>query len=246
MRDCRRTARPCHPPRMPIHTRLRLPALAALCLCAAACSPPPLPFARLAGLITDGDLDEVSGMAASRAHEDVLWAIEDSGNPARLYALSRRGRVLARYKVEGAKNDDWEDLASFDRGGKHYLLVADTGDNGGKRRDFVLHVEDVLQLPVVPFRPERVVGGGVDELRVDPQALAQPTHASCEDMRGSKRPSDLSRRHRPVLEGQHAGPRPRPERADSGKLGDDVLRDPVAEVLILLRPARVVEVQHGD
>ena len=47
-------------------------------------------------------------------HEDVLWAVEDSGNPARLYAISRRGRVLARFKVEGAKNKDWEDLASFD------------------------------------------------------------------------------------------------------------------------------------
>jgi len=125
---------------MPIHTRLRLSALAALCLCAAACAPPSLPFARLAGLITAGDLDEVSGLAASHAHDDVLWAIEDSGNPARLYAISRRGRVLARYKVEGAKNLDWEDLASFDLRGKHYLLVADTGDNGGLRRDFLLHV----------------------------------------------------------------------------------------------------------
>ena len=125
---------------MPIYLRLRLPALAALCLCAAACAPPPLPFARLAGLITSGDLDEVSGLAASRIHHDVLWAIEDGGNPARLYALSRRGRVLARYKVEGAKNIDWEDLATFDLDGRHYLLVADTGDNGGRRRDFVLHV----------------------------------------------------------------------------------------------------------
>ncbi|RZA19834.1 MAG: hypothetical protein EOP93_07650 [Lysobacteraceae bacterium] len=125
---------------MPIHLRLRLFALAALTVCVAACAPPPLPFARLSGLITDGDLDEVSGMAASQAHDDVLWAIEDSGNPARLYALSRRGRVLARYKVEGARNIDWEDMASFDLDGRHYLLVADTGDNGGQRRDFVLHV----------------------------------------------------------------------------------------------------------
>ena len=125
---------------MPIQTRLRLSAFAALCLCAAACAPPSLPFARLAGLITDADLGEISGIAASRVREDVLWAIEDSGNPARLYAISRRGRVIARYRVEGAKNIDWEDMAGFDLGGKHYLLVADTGDNGGKRRDFVLHV----------------------------------------------------------------------------------------------------------
>ena len=125
---------------MPIHPRLRLATLAMLFLCATACAPPSLPFARLAGLITSGDLDEISGLASSRAHDDVLWAIEDSGNPARLHALSRRGRVLARYKVEGAKNIDWEDLASFDLDGRHYLLVADTGDNGGKRRNFVLHV----------------------------------------------------------------------------------------------------------
>lgn len=125
---------------MPIHPRQRLSALAALLLCASACAPPPLPFARLAGLITSGELDEVSGMAASRAHDDVLWAIEDSGNQARLHALSRRGRIIARYRVEGASNIDWEDLASFDLDGRHYLLVADTGDNGGRRRDFVLHV----------------------------------------------------------------------------------------------------------
>ena len=125
---------------MPIHPRQRLSALAALLLCATACAPPPLPFARLAGLITSGDLDEVSGMAASRTHDDVLWAIEDSGNRARLHALTRRGRILARYRVEGARNTDWEDLASFELDGRQYLLVADTGDNGGQRRDIVLHV----------------------------------------------------------------------------------------------------------
>lgn len=125
---------------MPIRPALRLFALAAIGLCAAACSPPSLPFARLAGLITSNELDEVSGLAASRAHDGVLWAINDSGNPARLYAISRRGRLLARYDVAGAKNIDWEDLASFDMQGRHYLLVADTGDNGGKRQDFALHV----------------------------------------------------------------------------------------------------------
>ena len=125
---------------MSIHSRLRLSALTALLVCATACAPPSLPFARLAGLITDGELDEVSGIAASRSHDDVLWAIEDGGNPARLHAISRRGKVIARYRVEGARNIDWEDIASFDLDGRHYLMVADTGDNGGLRRDFRLHV----------------------------------------------------------------------------------------------------------
>lgn len=125
---------------MPIRPALRLTLLAAWLACATACTSPSLPFARLAGLVTHGELDEISGLAASRVDDDVLWAIEDGGNPARLYALSRRGRLLARYEVKGTRNLDWEDMASFDLDGKHYLLVADTGDNGGTRQDFMLHV----------------------------------------------------------------------------------------------------------
>lgn len=125
---------------MPIRPSPRLSLLAALLLGVAACAPPSLPFSRLAGLITTGLLDEISGLAASHVHEDVLWAINDGGNPAELWAINRRGRPLARYDVRGARNIDWEDLASFTLQGKHYLLVADTGDNGGKRKDIVLHV----------------------------------------------------------------------------------------------------------
>ena len=126
---------------MPIRPSSRLSLLAALLLlCVVACAPPSLPFSRLAGLITTGQLDEISGLAASHVHEDVLWVINDGGNPAELYAINRRGRVLARYDVRGARNIDWEDLASFTLQGRHYLLVADTGDNAGKRKDIVLHV----------------------------------------------------------------------------------------------------------
>ena len=125
---------------MSIRPLPRLSLLAALLACVVACAPPSLPFARLAGLITFGLLDEISGLAASHVHEDVLWTINDGGNPAEIFAINRRGRVLARYNVRGARNIDWEDLASFSLDGKHYLLVADTGDNGGKRKDFVLHV----------------------------------------------------------------------------------------------------------
>ncbi|MDI1251955.1 hypothetical protein [Thermomonas sp.] len=139
---------------MPIRPALRLSILAALALCVAACAPAPLPFARLAGLITSKELDEVSGFAASHAHEDVLWTINDSGNPARLYAISLRGQELAHFDVEGAKNIDWEDLASFNLDGKHYLLVADTGDNGGMRKSITLYVfEEPTSLANGTLRP---------------------------------------------------------------------------------------------
>ncbi|MEO6227171.1 MAG: hypothetical protein ABIO61_04845 [Thermomonas sp.] len=139
---------------MPIRPVLRLSILAAFSACVLACAPAPLPFARLAGLITSTDLDEVSGFAASHAHSDVLWTINDSGNPARLYAISLRGTKLAQFEVEGAKNVDWEDLASFDLDGKHYLLVADTGDNGGRRKSVTIYVfEEPAKLANASLRP---------------------------------------------------------------------------------------------
>jgi hypothetical protein len=139
---------------MPIRPVLRLSIFAALAWCVLACAPAPLPFARLAGLITSPEMDEISGFAASHAHQDVLWAMNDSGNPARLYAISLRGKKLAQFEVEGATNIDWEDLASFDLDGKHYLLVADTGDNGGLRKSITLYVfEEPAILANATLRP---------------------------------------------------------------------------------------------
>ena len=120
--------------------RLRPVAAFALLLCIAACTPQNEPFARLSGLLLDDRLREVSGMAASRAHADVLWMLNDGGNDAALYAVSLRGRRLARLALDGVPNTDWEDLAAFEMDGRRYLLIADTGDNGGLRRTLQLHV----------------------------------------------------------------------------------------------------------
>ena len=69
-----------------------------------------------------------------------MWLVEDGGNPAKLHAISKRGRRLASYAIDGISNTDWEDLAAFELDGKRYLLIADTGDNGGLRRTLLLHV----------------------------------------------------------------------------------------------------------
>ena len=98
------------------------------------------PQPRLGGLVVDGGLGEASGLAASRVHRDTFWLVEDGGNPAELHAISKRGRRLATYTIEGISNTDWEDLAAFELDGKRYLLIADTGDNGGLRRTLLLHV----------------------------------------------------------------------------------------------------------
>lgn len=96
--------------------------------------------ANLSGLLVDPQLDEISGLAASRRHPGVLWLHDDGDNPARLFAVDTRGRRKATFRVEGLPKTDWEDIAAFELDGRRYLMVADVGDNGGLRRSLQLHV----------------------------------------------------------------------------------------------------------
>ena len=96
--------------------------------------------ATMTGWMTDPALPEVSGMAASHAHPGTLWVENDSDNPADVYAVSPGGTLLATLHVDGVPNIDWEDFASFDMDGHHYLILSDTGDNGGIRKTLALHV----------------------------------------------------------------------------------------------------------
>jgi hypothetical protein len=93
-----------------------------------------------AGVLADPELDEVSGLAASRAHPGIYWAQNDSGGGARLVAMAADGARVASYSVSGAENVDWEDIDAFELDGKRYLMVADTGDNGGIRKLLTLYV----------------------------------------------------------------------------------------------------------
>lgn len=76
------------------------------------------------------DLDEVSGVAASRQHADRYWAIEDSGNRAAVYGFGRAGDDVQTVVVDGVLNIDWEDIAvGPGPDGGELLWIADTGDN---------------------------------------------------------------------------------------------------------------------
>ncbi len=133
---------------------MRLPrALSAFACCAllAACDGEG-PQPRLAGVILDGSIDETSGLATSTLHRDTLWLLQDGGNGPMLHAISRRGSRIASVRVAGVRNTDWEDLDAFVLQGRHWLLIGDTGDNGGLRR--------TVQLHVVP-EPDPLVDGGV-------------------------------------------------------------------------------------
>jgi len=96
--------------------------------------------ARLMGYLTDKNISEASGMAASRRTKGLFWVHNDGGNPAVIYALWENGRVLGQLHLTQAKNIDWEDMASFTWKNRHFLLIADVGDNSSKRKNCTLYI----------------------------------------------------------------------------------------------------------
>ena len=96
------------------------------------------PMTMVSGRLTDPALSECSGVVASRAHPGVIWAHNDSGNPAELFAIGVDGTTIARFAV-AAPNLDWEDIAIDDAG----IYLADVGNNQRNRREVqVLRVDE--------------------------------------------------------------------------------------------------------
>ncbi len=95
--------------------------------------------AQVTGNLQHPELSEVSGLAASTRRANLLWAINDSGNGANLYALSPSGQSLGKFAI-AAKNRDWEDMASASINGESYLLIGDIGDNLRAKDEHAIHV----------------------------------------------------------------------------------------------------------
>ena len=124
---------------------------------AAAQSTPAATAARQTGRLGDERLIECSGVDASTATGNVLWAINDGGNGPFLYALGFDGRSLGRVRVEGADNRDWEAIDAFRHHGAPMILIADVGDN---RQRHATHTLYLVREPAVPdggFAPAAAV-----------------------------------------------------------------------------------------
>jgi len=80
---------------------------------------------------TDERLDEISGMAVSRQHPNVLWLHNDSSGGPYLYAVSLEScQTLARVEVTDIQARDLEGMAiGVDARGRPTIWLADIGDN---------------------------------------------------------------------------------------------------------------------
>jgi len=117
-------------------------------------APPAMAAATRVGTLTEPAIPEASGLAPSRAHPGLYWVENDSGNPPDAFLIDPQGRRRMTLHVDGVPNIDWEDAASFDLRGRHYLLLADAGDNGAKRETVALHVvEEPARIADAHARP---------------------------------------------------------------------------------------------
>jgi hypothetical protein len=86
-------------------------------------------------------INESSGIAASRTHQNIMWTHNDSGDGPFIYAIDREGRHRGTWRVTGAEAIDWEDIAvgpGPDRN-RSYIYVGDIGDNRRSRDQIIVY-----------------------------------------------------------------------------------------------------------
>lgn len=99
------------------------------------------------GFFNSSRFRESSGVAVSRQYPGILWTHNDSGDGPYLMVTNLRGQYLGRYRVRGAENRDWEDLALAPCAPAEdleesitCLYIADTGNNRSRDHELNLYL----------------------------------------------------------------------------------------------------------
>lgn len=121
------------------------------------------PWQLLQLLNPDGRIDqslvtECSGLVQSLRYQGIFWALGDSGSGAVIVPVTAKGDLAPGWtgpvRVEGWKNYDWEDLALDGRGN---LVIADVGNNNGRRKQLMLHFVREPKPGAASVRPDRTL-----------------------------------------------------------------------------------------
>lgn len=81
------------------------------------------------GAFTARPITESSAAVRSFSHAGVYWTLNDSGNDERIFAFDSAGRDLGAVRVSGARNRDWEAMATGPCEAGRCLYIGDVGDN---------------------------------------------------------------------------------------------------------------------
>ncbi len=95
---------------------------------------------KVVGRVASAEINEASGIAASKCQPGVLWTHNDSGDDAFIFAIDEKGAALGTWRVAGAENKDWEDIAAFkDAQGKCFLYIGEIGNNELERSEMKVY-----------------------------------------------------------------------------------------------------------
>ena len=91
--------------------------------------------------VKDKDLNEISGIAASRTCPGLYYVHNDSGGKPEVYIINSKGKTISSILLTDANNRDWEDIAvgPGPEPGENYIYVGEIGDNKAQYQDVCLY-----------------------------------------------------------------------------------------------------------
>ena len=132
--------------------------------------------------VSSKSLDEISGIEVSEGPRFIVH--NDDGGP-NLWMLDENGEIASRYRIDGAKNRDWEDLTQFSHQGRSLLAIGDIGDNLGLKSSIKIYfIESPMhESPPATSAPDTQEIDSVDIRLLHKLELSYPDGArDCEAM----------------------------------------------------------------
>lgn len=87
------------------------------------------------GKVVEDDVEEASGLVASQEQDNLFWTHNDSGDRARIFALSKTGDDRGTFNLKGVDVEDVEDITRHE----DTLFLADIGDNDARRSQLTIY-----------------------------------------------------------------------------------------------------------
>ena len=132
----------------------------------------------------------------------------------------------------------------------HFIFTqqGDTQSLGDLVCDFILYRKDIVQVPVIGFRPQVVSVLDIDQLRGDAHTvtLVVLAHAAFEDRLDTQFFTDIPQVLILALEGERGGAPGHPQFFYLGQDIEQFLAEPIGEILVVAIGAHVYERQYGN
>ena len=83
-------------------------------------------------------INEISGIADSKANPGIIWGHEDSGRPPQLFMIGHNGAVNKKIFLKGITNRDWEEMTLSN----NKIIIGEIGDNMAVYGDYRFFILD--------------------------------------------------------------------------------------------------------